>query len=85
MSNTNDFARGEDPDIIPDGEPEPELGAPGGEDSTVGTDAEGQVADPNSESVEPGAVTDETGEFGSGVDRDTGAGVGDTGEPQVGG
>jgi hypothetical protein len=77
MSNTNDFSRGEDPDIVPDGEPEPELGAPGGDDSTVGTDAEGEVA-------EPGAVTDETGEYGSGVDRDTGANVGDTGTPQVG-
>jgi len=78
MSNTNDFSQGEDPDIVPDGEPEPELGAPGGEDSTVGTDAEGETAD-------PGAVTDETGEYGAGVDRDTGADVGDTGTPQVGG
>ena len=74
MSNTNDFAQGEDPDI--DASPEPELGAPGGEDSTVGTDAEGEVADPDS-------ITDETGEFGAAVDRDTGAGVGDTGSPEL--
>ncbi|CAN5145268.1 hypothetical protein BH09ACT5_BH09ACT5_03130 [soil metagenome] len=78
MSNTNDFAQGVDPDINPDGEPEPELGAPGGEDSTVGTDAEGKVADPD-------GITEETGEFGPGVDQNTGANVGDTGRPQVGG
>lgn len=81
MSNTNDFARGEDPDINPDGEPDtepdPQLGAPGGEDSIVGTNAEGEVADPDAQS-------DETGEFGAGVDRDTGADVGDTGTPKVG-
>ena len=74
MSNTNDFSRGEDPDI--DASPDPELGAPGGDDSTVGTDAEGSVADPD-------GITDETGEFGAGVDVDTGANVGDTGKPKL--
>ena len=74
MSNTNDFARGEDPDI--EASPEPELGAPGGNDSTVGTDAEGQVADPD-------GINDDTGEFGAGVDIDTGANVGDTGTPKL--
>ena len=77
-TSDNDFANGEDPDIVADSRPEPELGAPGGDDSTVGTTPEGGVADPDDQ-------TDETGEFGPGMDRDTGANVGDTGSPSVGG
>ena len=74
----NEFAKGEDPDIVAASGPEPELGAPGGDDSTVGTSPEGQVSETDDQ-------TDETGEFGPGVDRDTGADVGDTGSPSVGG
>ena len=52
---TADFAQGEDPDIAPAGGPEPEPGAPGGSDSTVGTSPEGDVSDPGGD---PGADTE---------------------------
>jgi len=57
--------------------PEPELGAPGGDDSTVGAAPEGGVASPEDEPKD-------TGDYGPGVDRDTGAHVGDTGSPELG-
>jgi hypothetical protein len=45
-----DFVQGEDPDIeTSSNDPEPELGAPGGEDNTVGTTPEGDVNDPEAE------------------------------------
>ena len=86
----NDFAQGEDPDIVAGNGPDPELGAPGGDDSTVGTTPEGGVSDPDTSDPDTSSdtddvrLTDETGEFGPAVDRDTGANVGDTGTPSVG-
>jgi hypothetical protein len=41
--------QGIDPDLVPEGGPDPEPGAPGGSDSTVGMSAEGEVSDPDAD------------------------------------
>ena len=67
-----------------DVDPEIELGAPGGDDSVVGVDSKGDNAESQDLETRDSETQDsETGEYGPGVDIDTGANVGDTGKPAI--